>query len=313
MTTHQVSAPLNAFHAHFWQGTPYCQQVFSVPVTQVTPDQVLTFMRREYSSSRLTLVLVGNFDKKIALDSLRQLLEDVPIEPKPSTPEAKLNLPPLSTAVLPVQTPLLMLGFGCDSVTKEDAPLLLAAMQIAVARLAAQPPEGFQTSDFSNELLQSTQVNGCLVTYAANPRRELGQSQLEEQALLISQAAKQVFLNLTLTEASEEELSFQPLSVSVPTPEMPQTLMDAYELGLREIPVAADIGLPGLGNHELASAIRDIAAKYQGNLQYTVLIVKPKNVAGLVIALVAGLAVVAMALLTLFRRRKATDRDCVKE
>ena len=309
MTTHQVSAPLNAFHAHFFQGTPYCQQVFSVPVTQVTPDQVLSFMRREYSSSRLVLVLVGNFDKQVTLETLRQLINDIPSEPRPITPDVKLNLPSLSTVILPVQYPLLMLGFGCDSVTKEDAPLLLAAMHIAVARLASQPPQGFQTSDFMNALLNAAHVEGCFVTYAANPRMELSQSQLEEQARLISQAAKEAFLNLTVTEASEEELSLPPLSVAMPVPEMPQTLTDALERGLPETPGAADIRMTGMESDELASAVRDIAAKYQGNLQYTVLIVKPKNVAGLIIALGVGLAILAIVILTLLSYRKARIRD----
>lgn len=309
MTTHQVSAPLNAFHGHFFQGTPYDQQVFAVPVTQVMPERVLTFMKREYSSSRLVLVLAGNFDKEAVLDTLQQLIDDVPLEPRPVTPDIKLSLPPLSTITLPVQYPLLMLGFGCDSVTTDDAPLLLAAMHVAIARLAAQPPEGFFTSDFANDLLYSVHVNGCYVTYTADPRLGLSQRQLEEQARLMTQTAKEVFLNLTVAEASDEELSLPPLSVTLPVPEMPQTLTDAFERGALEIPGAADTRMTGMEGHELASAVQNTAAKYQGNLQYTVLIVRPKNVAGLIMALGAGLAIVAIVIFTLRSYRKAPSRD----
>ena len=117
MTTNSVAAPYHQFNTCFYQATPYSQRIFEVPVAKVESARVLEYMKREYSSSRLIVVLVGDFDKDAVLDVLEDALEGVPTEPKPVVPDVRLA-PASFTSFRceSVKHPIYVIGVGVDSI-----------------------------------------------------------------------------------------------------------------------------------------------------------------------------------------------------
>ena len=60
MTTDSKSALVNKLRVNAFQGTAYEERLFETPLQNVTADRVRAFMEREYSPSRLTLVIVAD-------------------------------------------------------------------------------------------------------------------------------------------------------------------------------------------------------------------------------------------------------------
>ncbi len=307
MTTNELATPFHAFNEHFYQGTPYCQNLFSVPVTQVKPEKVSEFMAREYSSSRLVIVLAGNFDQEAALAALQNSVSRVPIEPRPAPPKVNLSLPPVAAVELTaVKHPLLMLGIGSDRVKPEDVGLISTAMRIALGRLASQPPDGFTASPSLLSLLRNSQSQGLLVSY--EPKERLAAEQLEDQAESLSPAAKEVLHDLAVAGPTREEVApfLQEYDMEAGFQEnTPRTLIAAFLRGRQEIPGIDDLSLQGITEEKLAAALQNAVARYEGSLQYTVLAVMPGKTPILAIAVGIGLAIVIIAAFVVLRRRMA--------
>ncbi len=311
MTSHQLAAPYNAFQDHFFQGTPYCQQLFQVAVTDVAPSQVLEFMQREYSASRLIIVLVGNFDKDAALAALEESIAAVPEEPEPLVPVVNLKLPAIAHVKLAaLQRPILMLGAGSSLAKQEDAPLLSALMNIALGRLASQPPPGLQTAESLRSVLRNSAVSGYLVGYEL----DLGtrQAQLQAQATMLTQVASEIFADLALAGPTEAEVAMlaSDTSGSANLPEnVPRTLIDAWLRGMEELPWRSAGPIRKMSQAELVSALREVAFRYEPSLQYSVMIVQPAAKFSPVVAIAAALSILAAVIILVLRRRRLIGDD----
>lgn len=169
MTTNDLAAPFHAFNEHFYQGTPYSQGMFRVPVTQVSAEQVLEFMTREYSASRLVITIVGHFAREATLAALADAIQNITLEPRPILPQVELKLPPIAISETTVtKQPLLMLGFGTAAKATTDTVFLTAAIQIALGRLAEQPPPGFTVIPSLLGRMSSGTTRGLLISYEAS-------------------------------------------------------------------------------------------------------------------------------------------------
>ena len=317
MTTNPVAAPLNAFNAQFYRSTVYCEPIFDVWVGQVKRGNVLDYMKREYSSSRLVITLVGDFDKEAALNAISDAIKEVPLEPVPVVPKVRLNLPPVTSFKCEqAKRAVCMLGVGVDAIDDDDVPFVSAIMSIASGRLWSHPPDGFCVSESLSGTLQTAASQGLMVSYEAT--RRIGRSELEAQAEMLSQAARVIFSSLAAEGPAREEVAElsaglveEGAEFDVPG-HLPRTLFEAWLRGIREIPGIGmqpfQTPMKGMSEEELTAALRDTVSRYRERLQFTVVIVEPGSMFSPLMAIGGALAVLAVAGFLVWRRREAKQR-----
>ncbi len=312
MTTNSIAAPYHQFNTCFYQGTPYSQKTFEVPVIEVESARVLEYMNREYSSSRLIIVLVGDFEKDAVLDALEDALEGVPTEPNPVVPDVRLNPASFTSFRCAVKHPIYMIGVGVDSIEGEDAPFVSAIMSIALGRLWSQPPDGFRISDSLSTTLAEAAVEAMVVSYEAT--RGIAEKELQPKSEDLVGTVKAVFGNLLTEGPDDEEVAGLLVDVVEPDPpeHLPRTLFEAWWRGLDEIPgVGKSKGgsLRGMSHEELAAALKDAASRYTERLQYSVMVVEPGSTLSPVFIAGAVLAGLVLAAVFVLRWRRESDKE----
>jgi len=318
MTTDPLSAPLNAFNVQFYRSTVYSEPRFDVWVGQVKPDNVLTYMKREYSSSRLIITLVGDFDKEAALNAISDAVNEVPSEPGPVVPEVRLDPPPITSFKCEKRkNAMCMLGVGVDSIDDEDLPFVSTILRIALVRLRSQPLDGFSVSESMLGFIQTAASQGLMISYEAT--RKIGQSEIQAQAEVLSPAAKAVFSSLANEGPAHEEVAelLAWSSEEGAEPEMPgrvpRTLFEAWWRGIREIPGQEvhfiQVPTEGMSEEELTAVLMDTASRYEGRLQFMAMTVEPGSVFSPLLAIGGALAVLAVAGFLVWRRRGARARE----
>jgi len=140
ITTNEIHATVNRARLALLKGTPYAELMFETPLSDVKPEAVSEFMRREYSPARLTLVITGDWEEEAMFSAIRLGLEGIESGNPPVIRQINLDPDPYSVLRLPsVQHERVTVIVGVDHVVPEDRTALIALWNAVASRLKRTP------------------------------------------------------------------------------------------------------------------------------------------------------------------------------
>lgn len=282
LTTRDAPATIHRMRSALLKGTPYADLLFETPVSSVKPEAVTNFMRREYTPSRLTLVVVGDWDEKDIVEAIKSGLGEVEYDQPPAYREITISPDEYSTLHLPsVEMPRVSIGVGVDGIAPEDRPALLALWTMVAARLQAGV-QGF-TPKGAVTVTTFPMKAASAAMFSVVPDTPADDETLKSIGAEAMAAVRQVLNDFAKGCVKKEELDF---TVTEPDPdakavmeklyaEMPSALKDAITIVGFAIPEmnSSDRSIPEADDLEeaLIAEAGLAAAKYTDRMRFTIL------------------------------------------
>jgi len=287
MTQDELSGSANFIISSFYQGTPYDTKVFDVPIESVPQEEVLAWMKREYSPQRLIIVVVAKTQMQELIRALDSTLQGVSLGLKPTTPEVRLNPPEFVTRKIPLaREPIFITGFGVDNVSPEDHLPLAVVLSLAQRRILAKEVPGLEVYQGLTSGMSTATTRAVFVAYHG---KAMDGTQSDEQDIpkikvVLTGLVRNVLSDLVsggLTSDEVQELLKESTGTLPSVEGIPSTLIEAWQRGIKEVPgVVSDVGsLKELSSEEALSVIASTAQKYLPRIKLMIAQVEPGNAA----------------------------------
>ncbi len=243
MTTNGVAAPLNAIRSTMLAGTVYGEDIFASAVTDVTSDQILEYMQREYSPRRLLMVVISAADHASVVDTIGRQLTHVSAGEEPEQRTTRLDPSPVRDLRLrEVGQPLVLVGAGVGEVDEAVQPYLTFAYMLAMGRLGDRLPSGYAL-DAQTCGIMPVQGAVCVqVGYRLTRGKSDSVAAGELAAAPMESLAQE--LNRLPTEVTEEDIAAALEAINAP-PDLSQLpagvsphLYEAWQIGIATVPGA---------------------------------------------------------------------------
>jgi len=304
MTGRDISALMNKVKVAVFEGTRYYETLFETPLTEVTAEKIRGFIEREYTPSRLTLIIQADVDEKELVEHIARCLEGIdPGRGPDDHSDVHLDPPSQATIVVGANRQYAGLAVGISGVVPEDRPVVLALMNIVTRRLYRVPQTGrvrFLRTLHDTFIAQSTVVT----TYGYIDSRGADMSPDVERHV---EALSSILESLASKGPDVEELSY---FVIPGTP--------GISIDMSRIPYAgANEAVNALLYGDLASiwdraeaypedtleVLKAAAAKYLPNAKITVVYQKQPSNSGAALVLTIGAVAACIAAGVFFWRR----------
>lgn len=314
MTTEPLPATLNRLRISSFAGTPYEERLFETPLQSVTVEKVRAFIEREYSPSRLTLVVVADVEEAPIVETVKKGLEGVSPGSGPASREITLAPSASHTLELPVlDKPVVGLSVGIDGIGPHDLPDIHALANVVARRLYLQG--NVAGMRFEPQLFQTLYASSAaIITFGYSPPTKQSNSvPLTSKAQEIAESVKGVLGSLADEGVDRSDLAPWQMPGRA---EMQKTAERLYSTTSREaVDVAGTIAMgwiverPFRTEEETLAHLGSSAQKYLPAAKITVVLAAEKPASLKPWPFLAGALVIAStATLVVSRRKRVVGR-----